>query len=150
MPALFYHLLDSPLEEVATTLLTRALAQGWQIELRGRDPARMAWLDDRLWLGGDESFLPHGVAGGPHDALQPVLLTTSPQGAGRQAVMAIDGAQVAPEEIATHERIWILFDGHDTLAVERAREQWRELTAGGAAAQYWREENGRWEKKAQS
>lgn len=149
MPALFYHLTHSPLEDVVTTLSTRALGQGWRIELRGRDAGRMAWLDERLWLGGDESFLPHGLAGGPHDALQPVLLTTSPQGAGRQAVMAIDGAAVTAAEIGTHDRVWILFDGNDPQAVEHARGQWRELTGAGAKAQYWSEESGRWEKKAE-
>ncbi|MDD8024358.1 MAG: DNA polymerase III subunit chi [Paracoccaceae bacterium] len=149
MPALFYHLTHSPLEDVVTTLSTRALGQGWRIELRGRDAGRMAWLDERLWLGGDESFLPHGLAGGPHDALQPVLLTTSPCAPGRQAVMAIDGAAVTAAEIATHDRVWILFDGNDPQAVEHARGQWRELTGAGAKAQYWSEESGRWEKKAE-
>lgn len=152
MPALFYHVTQSTLEEVAQSLLGRALGQGWRVELRGPSPARMAWYDEKLWLGAGEDFLPHGLAGGPHDALQPVLLTAragEAGAAGVQAVMAVEGAEVEAEEIAAHERVWILFDGRDERAVEQARGQWRRLTGAGAPAQYWSEEAGRWEKKAE-
>lgn len=149
MPALFYHVTQSPVEEVVETLLSRALAQGWKVECRGTDPERMDWLDQKLWLGGDESFLPHGLAGGPHDDLQPVLLTVRARPAGRQAVLTLDGAEVSAEEVAAHQRVWILFDGRDEQALARAREQWKALTAAGASAQYWSEESGRWEKKAE-
>lgn len=149
MPALFYHVTQSPVEEVVASLLPRALAQGWKVELRGTDAERMDWLDQRLWLGGDESFLPHGLAGGPHDALQPVLLTVRPAAAGRDAIMTVDGAEVTPAEVGSVQRVWILFDGRDDRAVARAREQWKALTGGGVSAQYWSEESGRWEKKAE-
>ncbi|MCT2540653.1 DNA polymerase III subunit chi [Sedimentimonas flavescens] len=149
MPALFYHVTQSPVEEVVASLLQRALGQGWRVELRGTDAARMDWYDQRLWLGGDEAFLPHGLAGGPHDDLQPVLLTTSPKPEGMQAIMALEGAEVSVDEIAQKERVWILFDGRDQQALERARAQWRDLTGAGASAQYWSEEGGRWEKKAE-
>ncbi|MFC5738576.1 DNA polymerase III subunit chi [Sinirhodobacter huangdaonensis] len=149
MPALFYHVTQSPVEEVVASLLPRALAQGWKVELRGTDAERMDWLDQRLWLGGDESFLPHGLAGGPHDALQPVLLTVRPAAAGRDAIMTVDGAEVTPAEVGSVQRVWILFDGRDDRAVARARDQWKALTGGGVSAQYWSEESGRWEKKAE-
>lgn len=149
MPALFYHVTQSPLEEVVETLLSRAIAQGWKVECRGTDPERMDWLDQKLWLGGDESFLPHGLAGGPHDDLQPVLLTVRARPSGRQAVLALDGAEVSAEEVGAHQRVWILFDGRDEVALARARAQWKALTGAGASAQYWSEESGRWEKKAE-
>nr|WP_255697222.1 DNA polymerase III subunit chi [Sinirhodobacter sp. WL0062] len=146
---MFYHVTQSPVEEVVASLLQRALGQGWRVELRGTDRARMDWYDQRLWLGSDEAFLPHGLAGGPHDDLQPVLLTTAPKPEGMQAIMALDGAEVSLDEIAQKERVWILFDGRDQPALERARAQWRDLTGAGASAQYWSEEGGRWEKKAE-
>jgi DNA polymerase-3 subunit chi len=149
VPALFYHVTQSPVEEVVASLLPRALAQGWKVELRGTDAERMDWLDQRLWLGGDESFLPHGLAGGPHDALQPVLLTVRPAAAGRDAIMTVDGAEVTPAEVGSVQRVWIQFDGRDDRAVARARDQWKALTGGGVSAQYWSEESGRWEKKAE-
>ena len=80
----FYHLTRGPVEIGLSRLLDRALAAGLQVDVRGRSADRLNWLDQKLWLGGDERFLAHGLAGGPHDALQPVLLTTgtaNPNGA---------------------------------------------------------------------
>jgi DNA polymerase III subunit chi len=48
------------------------------------------------------------------------------------------------------ERVWVLFDGNDTARLQAARLQWKAMTAAGHAAQYWSEERGRWEKKAES
>lgn len=147
----FYHLTRRPLEAALPVLLDRALQQGWRVALRGTDPARMDWLDRRLWLGPEEQFLPHGLAGGPHDSLQPVLLTTGPEAPnGAACLMAVDGAEVTPEEARAAERVCILFDGADPAAVEHTRAQWRALTAAGIQAQYWSEESGRWEKTAES
>ncbi|MFY0633143.1 MAG: DNA polymerase III subunit chi [Vannielia sp.] len=149
--AMFYHLTQRPLEATLPALLERSLAAGWRVAVRGRDEGRMGWLDEKLWAGPDEAFLAHGRAGGPHDALQPVLLTTStemPNGA--TCLMAVDGAGVQPEEVAALERVCVLFDGHDPDAVQHARGQWKALTGAGAVAEYWSEESGRWEKKAES
>lgn len=148
---MFYHLTRQPLEATLPMLVERALGQGWRVAVRGRDPARLDWLDGKLWQGAAESFLAHGRAGGPHDALQPVLLTTEetlPNGAVYLA--AIDGAAVSAREVAALERVCILFDGHDPDAVQQARGQWKALTDAGAVAEYWSEEGGRWERKAQS
>ena len=73
--AFFYHLTRSPLERALQMLLERSLANGWRVVVRGNDPARMDWLDQKLWMGAEDQFLPHGLSGGAHDALQPVLLT---------------------------------------------------------------------------
>jgi DNA polymerase-3 subunit chi len=64
--------------------------------------------------------------------------------------MAVDGAEVSPEEVQTLERVCILFDGNDEAATEAARGQWRALTGAGCAAQYWSEASGKWEKKAEA
>jgi DNA polymerase-3 subunit chi len=149
--AWFYHMTDAPLEATLPVLLTRALGAGWRVALRGVDEARLDWLDQKLWLGGDENFLPHGRAGGPHDADQPVLLTTAPEAANHaNCLVSVDGAAVSPDEVTAHERVMILFDGNDPAAVEAARGQWRRLTQAGCKAQYWSQESGRWEKKAES
>ena len=149
--AYFYHLTRAPLEVTLPKLLEKSLAVGWRVAVRGTDEGRLDWLDDKLWLGPEEGFLPHGRAGGPHDALQPILLTTERMAANRPAcVMAIDGADLDPEELGTLERACLLFDGNDPSAVQAARDQWRRLTGAGVAAQYWSEESGGWEKKAES
>ena len=43
----------------------------------------------------------------------------------------------------------MIFDGNDPDALQAARAQWKALTDAGCAAQYWSEETGRWEKKAE-
>ncbi|EPX81925.1 DNA polymerase III subunit chi [Salipiger mucosus] len=148
--AMFYHLTRRPLEATLPMLLERSLAAGWRVVVRGTDAARMDWLDEKLWLGAEDGFLPHGRAGGPRDADQPVLLTLDAEMPNAPAcLMAVDGARVAPEEAARLERTCILFDGNDEAAVQAARGQWRALTGAGCPAEYWSEESGRWEKKAE-
>ena len=147
----FYHLTDSPLEAALPELLSRSLQAGWRVAVRGRDAERLDWLDQKLWLGRDDAFLPHGLAGGPHDVAQPILLTledANPNGAA--CVMSVDGAALEAPEVEALERACILFDGNDPDAVQHAREQWKSLTSAGCAALYWAQENGRWIKKAES
>ena len=148
--AYFYHLTRAPLEETLPILLEKSLSAGWRVAVRGRDAARLDWLDRQLWLGPEERFLPHGIAGGPQDADQPVLLTLDGAANDPACLMAVDGAEVAAEEVQRLERVCILFDGHDGDAVAQARLQWKALTGAGCAAQYWSEESGRWEKKAEA
>lgn len=147
----FYHLTRSGLDAVLRQLIERALVRRWRVVVRGGDVARLDWLDEKLWLEPDVGFLPHGRAGGPHDADQPVLLTSGddlPDQTG--CLMAIDGSEVGAAEVSRLERVCILFDGNDGAAVARARDQWRGLTAAGVPAQYWSEESGTWTKKAEA
>lgn len=150
--AYFYHLTRRPLEETLPMLLSRALQAGWRVAVRGTDAGRLARLDELLWQGPPEAFLPHGLAeGGPRDAHQPVLLTQArgPAPNGAHCVMAVDGAEVTPEEVATLDRTCVIFDGLDEAALGRARGQWSALTGAGCRAKYWSEESGRWEMKAE-
>ncbi len=149
--AYFYHMTRSPLEDTLPVLLGKALAAGWRVVVRGPDEGKLDWLDQRLWLGPEEGFLPHGRAGGPHDADQPILLTSSdaaPNGAA--CLVAIDGAEIGAAEVAAADRTMVLFDGNDPTSVKTARNQWRNLTDAGAKAKYWSQETGRWEMKAES
>ncbi|WP_300514360.1 DNA polymerase III subunit chi [Aliiroseovarius sp.] len=147
----FYHMTHAPLEATLPFLLGKSLEAGWQVVVRGREARRIAWLDEKLWLGPEEGFLPHGRAGGPHDLDQPILLTTDdalPNDAA--ALVSIDGADVTAEELAGLTRAMILFDGNDPQAVDHARAQWKALTGAGVKAKYWSQESGHWEMKAES
>ncbi|PIL12377.1 hypothetical protein P775_28140 [Puniceibacterium antarcticum] len=148
--AYFYHLTHRPLEVALPQLLERALANGWRVAVRGRNPGQMSWLDEQLWLRPDDGFLPHGLAGGAQDAAQPVLLTTTSEVPNAAVcLMTVDGAEVSAGEVQAMERTCVLFDGNDPAAVQAARVQWKALTDAGCSAQYWSEESGRWEKKAE-
>ncbi|MBM1219093.1 DNA polymerase III subunit chi [Ponticoccus sp. SC2-23] len=150
--AYFYHLTEQPLEATLPALIGKARAAGWMVEVRGREAGLLDRLDEHLWTGIDDMFLPHSRAGGPYDALQPVLLCVEGQVAANTpaCLMAVGGAGVTPGECAALERVCILFDGHDPEAVQQARSQWRDLTGAGVVAQYWAQEGGRWMKNAES
>ncbi|MCR9067212.1 MAG: DNA polymerase III subunit chi [Rhodobacteraceae bacterium] len=147
----FYHLTRTPLEVTLRALLEKSLAAGWRVAVRGRSDEMMDRLDDQLWLGPEDGFLPHGRAGKPQEADQPVLLTTERAAANDPScLISVEGAALDPAEIEPLARAMVLFDGHDAAAVQAAREQWKTLTSAGLAAQYWSEESGRWEKKAEA
>lgn len=151
MSVLFYHLTRQPLEATLPMLLGKSLERGWRVAVRGASPERMRWLDERLWLIGEESFLPHGLAGSGFDGDQPVLLTTEPDLPNApECLMLVDGAEFAPDDAQGLERVCILFDGNDPNAVAHARGQWKTTTDAKLKAQYWSEESGRWEMKAES
>ena len=92
-------------------LLGKAMGAGWRVAVRGRDEVMLTDLDTRLWLGPEDGFLPHGLAGGAHDADQPVLLTTGAAGNGATCVMSVGGAPVGADEVAALDRVCVLFDG---------------------------------------
>ncbi|MFQ6548326.1 DNA polymerase III subunit chi [Aestuariibius sp. 2305UL40-4] len=145
--AYFYHLTRQPVEAALPQLVERALAAGWRVAVRAPEEA-LSGLDDALWRGPDDGFLAHGIAGGPHDADQPVLLTAGDASAnGARCLMGVGGTEITADDCAGMERVCILFDGTDGAALERARTQWRGLTEAGVEAQYWSQESGRWERK---
>lgn len=144
----FYQLKRSPQARTLATLLARSLDQGWRVAVRGTDRDRLAALDDALWQGGADDFLPHGLEGGRHDTRQPVLLCLGEARNGADALISVDGAEVAVDEVTGLRRASILFDGNDDDALARARDQWRALTGAGLPARYWSEESGKWAEKA--
>lgn len=148
---MFFHLMQSAPADTLAVNLPRALGQGWRVMVRGTDLAALDLLDQALWLkGGDDGFLPHGLEGGPHDADQPVLLGLGQPANGAKVLALVDGAEATDAEIAAMERVWVLFDGNDQTRLQAARGQWKAMTTAGHAAQYWSEDSGRWEKKAES
>ncbi|WP_425090519.1 DNA polymerase III subunit chi [Tropicimonas sp. S265A] len=146
----FYHMTRTPLQATLPVLLEKSLAAGWRVAVRGPDRAALEHLDELLWLSPEDGFLPHGLEGGDHDARQPVLLGTAAPIMDRQALICVGGAVPEAGEVSALARASILFDGNDALAVEKARGHWRTLTGAGCSAQYWSQESGRWEKKAEA
>jgi DNA polymerase-3 subunit chi len=103
---MFYHLTQRPLADTLRMLVEKSLANGWRVTVRGTDRAGLEALDAALWLGPEDSFLPHGMAGGAQDALQPVLLGTGAANMnGAQCVMAVHSAQVSAQDAAMMEPV---------------------------------------------
>ncbi len=146
---LFYHLSQSPLELTLPGLLEKSRARGWAALVRAQSHARLVWLDQKLWALDDASFMAHGVAGGQHDVLQPILLTLGGDNPNHAEILfAVDGASVDLSEIKTFTRVCIIFDGSDDRALAHARGQWTQITKAGFAATYWAQQDGRWQRKA--
>jgi DNA polymerase-3 subunit chi len=145
---LFYHLTESTLEEALPGLLERSMDRGWRVVVQSGTEERRDALDAHLWTYRDDSFVAHATDGEPHMSEQPVLLTTgSGNGNGAAVRFLVDGA--APPDVQDYRRAVFLFDGHDALQVEAAREQWKAMKAAGHEVTYWQQApDRRWEKKA--
>jgi DNA polymerase-3 subunit chi len=141
----FYHLERTPLDQALPELLERTLARGWRALVRSPFPERVEQLDGWLWSYRDDSFLPHGVAGDPTEADQPILLTTAEAAPNRaDALFLVDGADPGP--LDGYARCLILFDGGDEAALAGARTRWKAMKAQGLPVSYWKQTERGWEK----
>ncbi|MDQ2065603.1 DNA polymerase III subunit chi [Xinfangfangia sp. CPCC 101601] len=146
----FYHLQRHSMDEVIDMLVPRALGQGWRVMIRHPERAVLERLDNRLWQHSGAGIVPHGLEGGAQDSDQPVLLGAGPVGNAAQCLLLMGPLPVDAAEAAALERIWLVFDGRDQTQVQEARMQWKAVTAAGLAAQYWNDESGRWDLKAEA
>jgi DNA polymerase-3 subunit chi len=146
---LFYHLQRQPLERVLPTLLEKSLERGWRVVVQAASEERAEALDAHLWTFRDDSFLPHGTWREAEARAQPILLTVhgdNPNGASVRFLL--DGVALPPD-VASYERIVLLFDGEDPDAVDTARARWSEAKQNGFEVTYWQpDDNGRWQRKA--
>ncbi len=148
---LFYHLTRDPAPVTMGVLLEKSLGAGWRVGVRVKTAEQAAAFDQALWKGPNDRFLPHGAAGGDMDADQPILISPEAEFPNNPAcLMIVGGADVDPAEAEAYERVWVLFDGNDGDAVAFARQQWSAVKSAGVKAQYWSEDSGRWEKKAET
>lgn len=140
----FYHLERSTLDQVLPGLLEKTLQRGWRALVRVNDANDIDDLDEQLWTYRPASFLPHGKAGGEHDAKQPILITATGENLNSsQALFIVDDAELgATEDFA---RCFIIFDGQNEQSVSHARKRWAELMGSNVDLAYWRQdEEGRW------
>jgi len=145
---LFYHLTESTLEDALPGLLERSLQRGWRVVVQTGSEDRRDALDQHLWTFRDDSFLAHGTDREAFPGEQPVLLTTGTDNAnGAQIRFLVDGAE--PPDLAAYERAVFLFDGHDAVHLEAARNHWKAMKAAGHEVTYWQQTpDRRWERKA--
>lgn len=144
----FYHLTRTRLDQALPKLLGRVLGSGGRAFVLCGDAERAKALDAALWTVPDPDWLPHGMAGGQDDALQPILIGTADvaPGNGARFLFLVDGADSA--RLDAYDRVLDLFDGADDAAVAAARRRWAAAKAAGHALAYWQQGAGGWEKKA--
>ncbi|PCJ95564.1 MAG: DNA polymerase III subunit chi [Hyphomicrobiales bacterium] len=146
---LFYHLQSQPLDEVLPGLLERSLERSWKVIIKSGSPQYLDELDALLWTYQEESFLPHGIAdGSENDAKQPILLLLEDSAATSADVLFLVHGAAMPDDLP-YQRVVLIFDGQEELALQNARMQWKSLRDSEHDITYWRQnEAGRWEKKA--
>lgn len=143
----FYHLERQPLETVLPPLVERTLERKWRAVVQAGSQERVEAFDLLLWTFRDDSFIPHGTRRDGHAELQPVFLTTDSSNPNAAVVrFLVDGADL--ESFEGYARVVYVFDGHDSDAVDRARDAWRRARTAGCQVMYWQQtDQGRWERK---
>lgn len=142
----FYHLTATPLDRALPQIAEKVLAGGGRLLLVTESEAQRAQLDKLLWTYKADSFLPHGCAGGAHDADQPVLLAEGPVAAnGARNIALADG--VWRDAAFDFDRAFHFFDGE---RIAEARQAWKALAdRDGVERRYWKQNDaGRWEQAA--
>lgn len=145
----FYHLTRQTVDQALLPLLGKCLANSWRVVIRGAEAQGLALLNDKLWQGPSEAFLPHGLAGEAGEAEQPILLALAGQTHPHDCLICIAGVEVSAEEVTQAKRVCILFQNDNSADLQNARSQWKTLTQAGLAAKYWSQAEGNWELQAE-
>jgi DNA polymerase-3 subunit chi len=137
----FYQLSRDPAELVLPQIARNTLRAGERLLVVSGDAEQLGRISMGLWGRIADSFLAHGIAGGEHDARQPILLADSMQPVnGARFVAIADGMwrDAEPE----FERTFYVF-GETTL--QAARDCWRMLGArDGVERRFWKQQGGKW------
>jgi DNA polymerase-3 subunit chi len=136
----FYQLSRDPAELVLPALAQGTLKAGERMLVVSEDEGQLTRISDALWTKVPESFLAHGMAGGEHDARQPILLSQEPVPANGARYLALaDGMW---REFDSVTRVFLLFPPE---RIDDARGTWRMLgKREGVERKYWRQEGGKW------
>ena len=137
----FYQLSRDPVEGVAPLIARNSLKAGERLAVVSRDPEQLRRIGDSLWSMAGDSFLANGMAGGAHDARQPILL--SPDMAttnGARYLLIADGEWRDGDP--PFARTFFVFD-HATL--QPARDCWRMLGQRDQIdRRFWKRDGGKW------
>ena len=138
----FYHLTRTGPEEALPKLLGRTL-EARQRAVVQCAPARVAVLDEALWLCTDPDWLPHAATGDA--SVQPIWITAADEAPnGARFLFLLDGVAATLDR---YERVFDLFDGKNEEALAAARTRWRAAKAAGHSLTYWQQGAKGWEKR---
>jgi DNA polymerase-3 subunit chi len=141
----FYHMTRSRADDTLPPLLSKTLAAEKRAVVCCEQD-RFGQISTAIWSRQPDSWLPHGVSGKDEDAaLCPIWLTDEAGDNANEAgfLFFLDGK--TPEDLPEAERVFILFDGTDDVAVAAARERWKAFEAKGHKLSYWKQdEQGKW------
>lgn len=140
----FYQLSRDPAELVLPRLAQGTLGAGERLLVVSEDADQLARIGEALWTRIPETFLANGMAGGEHDARQPILLSHAAEPANGARYLALaDGVwRDMSEGFDAAERVFLLFPPD---RIDDARGCWRMLgTREGVERKYWRQDGSKW------
>jgi DNA polymerase-3 subunit chi len=117
----FYQLSRDPVDVTVAKLARKVLQAGERLVIVSGDESQRAHLSKILWEQGGAVFLANGIAGGPHEARQPILLSDA-CAAPNEARMALIADGFWREEALAFDRVLLLFDAGQRDA---AADLWR-------------------------
>ena len=136
----FYQLSQTPVETALPALAAKMRDAGAKVLVVSADEAQLARISAALWAP-KGTFLAHGLAGGPNDARQPILLSDTMQAANAASFLALADGQWR-DGAEAFERVFLLFDNS---SIDDARATWRSLDGRETVARnYWRQEGTGW------
>jgi len=140
----FYRLTRDPVERVLPAVAARVLAEDDRLLVVAEPAMQRHAIDEALWTLQPASFLPHGAAGSPDEAIEPILIAgmlAPPAPNGARHLALADG--VWREEALAFDRVFLFFDNS---RIDDARATWRMLSAAKTAEiHFWKQdERGRW------
>lgn len=145
----FYHMQQSPLEQVLPDILEKTYAKGWKTvvkigDLNGDPLSELKRLDEFLWIYRKDSFLPHGREDEPLADHHAISLSTDRTNAdGADVVLLVAGAEMA--EVSTAVRCITLLDGSSEQDRKIARARWKKAKEDGLKTAYWKQnDHGKW------
>jgi DNA polymerase-3 subunit chi len=140
----FYRLTRDPVERVLPAIAGRVLANGDRLLVVAGPAMQRQAIDDALWTLQPASFLPHGAAGSPDEAIEPILIagTLDAAPANRATHLALADGEWRDDALG-FERVFLLFDNS---RIDDARALWRSLAAReDVDNRFWKQdEAGRW------
>ncbi len=144
----FHHLERRRLDAALPDMLEAALAEKVRVVVQAPSAEARDALNERLWTYREDSFLPHGGPGDGDPATQPVFLTETDDTPNGAALRVLLNPADAPRLRDTAcERVIVLFEARDEVAMAAARVAWKALRDAGAATSYWKEgDEGEWVK----
>ena len=137
----FYRLSRDPAPAAVAMLARKVVEAGERLLVVAEDEELRAQISQDLWEASGEAFLANGLAGGAHDARQPILIADTVEATnGATFLILADGEWRDPGEGFT--RTMLLFDDS---TIDAARRQWKALAeVEGTERHFWKQEGGRW------
>ena len=140
----FYRLTRDPVERVLPALASRILGNGDRLLIVAGPAMQRQAIDEALWTIQPASFLPHGAAGSPDEAIEPILIagTLDPAPANGARLVALADGEWRDDALG-FDRVFLLFDNS---RIDDARALWRSLAArDDVDNRFWKQdESGRW------